>query len=74
MDGLTPVCSDNRVLDRTQVEAFQTQHPSIRLLSFDEVKTLGGDNSAEPIPPQRQDVFFVSCTHLVRQGHQKECH
>jgi long-chain acyl-CoA synthetase len=56
------IYNDDRVLDTVDIDAFKAQHPSLRIVSFEELRTLGKENPTDPVPPQTEDLCCIMYT------------
>lgn len=44
------------------IEALTSAHPDLKVLSFDQLLSLGNDNPADPIPPKADDLACIMYT------------
>lgn len=44
------------------IEALTSAHPHLKVISFDQLLSLGADNHAEPIPPKADDLACIMYT------------
>ncbi|KAJ4371011.1 long-chain fatty acid-CoA ligase [Didymella sp. IMI 355093] len=44
------------------IEALTSAHPDLKVLSFDQLLSLGNDNPAQPIPPKADDLACIMYT------------
>lgn len=45
-----------------ELDEFKTSHPELRVLSFEELRALGEENPAEPLPPSPDETFCIMYT------------
>jgi long-chain acyl-CoA synthetase len=56
------VYSTNNKAELKDIEALTTAHPHLKVISFDELVSLGKDNPAEPLPPKSDDLACIMYT------------
>lgn len=45
-----------------EMERFKSSHPELTVLSFEELRALGEENPADPVPPGREETFCIMYT------------
>jgi long-chain acyl-CoA synthetase len=61
-DITTVVYSTKNAAKQKDIEALTSAHPHLRVISFDQLLSLGKDNPADPIPPKADDLACIMYT------------
>jgi long-chain acyl-CoA synthetase len=47
---------------QADIDELKSTHPDLRVLSFDELRKIGADNPADPVPPSPEDLACIMYT------------
>jgi long-chain acyl-CoA synthetase len=56
------IYNDDRVMDKRDIITFKNLHPSLQVVSFKELRSLGEEHPTDPVLPDREDLSCIMYT------------